>query len=188
MHLSLKFIQFFFAFENVLLFNHHHYFTGRFGNQADHFLGALGFAHGLNRTLVLPHWVEYRLGEAKSLQVPFDAYFLVEPLKEYHRVITMDNFMKYMADQVWPLEERTSFCYVARGNSVNGNKSCNAKEGNPFGPFWDTFSIDFLKSEFYAPLHYEVYTGSTTEKWKLKYPSDKWPVLAFTGNFLDLLH
>ena len=89
--------------------------VGRFGNQADHFLGALGFAHGLNRTLVLPPWVEYRYGQPRSIQVPFDKYFKVAPLKKFHKVITMHKFMKEIAPFEWPESERISFCYVSRG-------------------------------------------------------------------------
>lgn len=90
--------------------------TGRFGNQADHFLGALAFAIGLNRTLVLPPWVEYRYGELKSIQVPFETYFKVEPLTKIHKVITMEKFMQDVAPIEWPENKRVSFCYMARGN------------------------------------------------------------------------
>ncbi|XP_071537854.1 GDP-fucose protein O-fucosyltransferase 1 isoform X2 [Panulirus ornatus] len=150
---------------------------GRFGNQADHFLGALGFAKGLNRTLVLPPWVEYKPGVTRSIQIPFDTYFKVEPLTKFHRVMTMQQFMDELAQTIWPPEKRIAFCYVPRHNS----DGCNAKEGNPFGPFWDTFSVDFVGSEFYRGLTYDVYYQNMADQWNKLYPPQKWPVLAFTG-------
>jgi len=156
---------------------------GRFGNQADHFLGALSFAKGLNRTLVLPPWVEYRKGQSRSVQVPFDAYFNVKAFEVFHRVVTMEDFFGHIGETVWPIDKRISFCYADRpvidGKNVGG--VCNAKNGNPFGPFWDNFDVEFVGSETYGPLHYDVHYTSVAQDWKNKYPSTKWPVLAFTG-------
>ncbi|XP_060591410.1 GDP-fucose protein O-fucosyltransferase 1-like [Ruditapes philippinarum] len=152
---------------------------GRFGNQADHFLGAIRFAKALDRTLVLPPWVEFRFPAPRSVQVPFDTYFQVEPLKQFHRVITMESFFKHLADQVWPVGKRAVLCYQARTYGAKEN-DCNAKEGNPFGPFWDTFNVEFDKSEFYQPLYHDT-SPSEINRWKERYPGKDWPVLAFTG-------
>lgn len=70
-----------------------------------------------------------------------------------------------------------AFCYTARGNT----DSCNAKEGNPFGPFWNTFNVDFVGSEFYGPLHYDVYHTNMAYLWRKRYSSADFPVMAFTG-------
>lgn len=66
------------------------------------------------------------------------------------------------------------------GSAENG---CNAKEGNPFGPFWDTYNVDFVSSEFYGPLNYDIHYQDMAKKWKEKYPPLHWPVLSFTGKF-----
>ena len=41
--------------------------TGRFGNQMSQYIGALAFAKGLDRTLVLPPFVKYRPMTAVSV-------------------------------------------------------------------------------------------------------------------------
>jgi len=54
-------------------------------------------------------------------------------------------------------------CYQARhGDSGN---DCNAKDGNPFGPFWDTFNIDFERSEYYGPLSFDTEHAGVAKKW-----------------------
>jgi len=153
---------------------------GRFGNQMDHFLGSLGFAKNLDRTLVIPPWIEYLPGRSTTKHVPYKKYFKLEPLSSYHRVIDMETFMKELAPKVWPEKERSILCYVAR-NGPEKN-SCNAKDGSPFGPFWDNFKIDFVKSEFYGPnMFFNTESSQEKSKWLKKFPSDKYPVLAFTG-------
>lgn len=90
--------------------------------------------------------------------------------------------MKDVAPKIWPINKRISFCYTQRIGEIQNN--CNAKSGNPFGPFWDTFDIEFVGSEFYGPLNYDAHNNIMMEKWKKKYTFDKWPVLAFTGNLI----
>lgn len=65
---------------------------------------------------------------------------------------------------------------------LGDGQTCNAKEGNPFGPFWDTYNVNFVESEFYGPLHYDTHNHDMADKWNKKYPAEKWPVLAFTGS------
>lgn len=157
--------------------------SGRFGNQVDHFLGALRFAANIDRTLILPPWIEYRQGAVRSVQVPFDTYFQVRPLQKFHRVITMERFMRHLADDLWPKADRIALCYSERKSLHGGTaRGCYAKEGNPFGPFWDEYQIDFVGSEFFSPLTYDtVHSQGMADRWRTKYPATVWPVLAFTG-------
>ena len=151
---------------------------GRFGNQADQFLGSLAFAKGLGRILVLPPWVMYTATMGRVDMVDWDSAFNITVLGEYHEVIPMKQFMEEQAEQIWPVGKRTSFCYSAR----NGKKtnSCNAKDGSPFGPFWNHFGISFDTSEIFAPLNFQTEPPNLS-RWKEMFPSSTYPVLAMTG-------
>ena len=101
----------------------------------------------------------------------------------------MEDFFQseVLTEDVWPTTKRISFCYGQRQPSPNDDDNsqggiCYAKSGNPFGPFWDTFAVDFVGSETYGPkLHYDVHHSGVAEEWKAKYRPEDWPVLAFTG-------
>lgn len=121
--------------------------------------------------------------------MPFKKYFDAEAVKEYHRVIPMEDFFasKKLSNTIWPESKRKSFCHSNRqglpGEREHTGGACYAKSGNPFESFWDTHNIDFVGSELYgnANLHYDVSYPQSSEAWQKKYPPSKWPVIAFTG-------
>lgn len=112
---------------------------------------------------MLPPWRTYK-------NIPFTDWFRSEPLSEYHRVIVAEDFMENLADEVWPVGNRTGFCF-----SFSPDTPCDLKQGNPFGPFWDGLGVDFDRTENFMTS----YTGPG--EWQERFPPSKYPVVALKG-------
>uniref|UniRef100_A0A3Q3E7C0 GDP-fucose protein O-fucosyltransferase 1 n=1 Tax=Labrus bergylta TaxID=56723 RepID=A0A3Q3E7C0_9LABR len=100
---------------------------GRFGNQADHFLGSLAFAR---------------------CHVPYSEFFKLEALSTYHRVVSLEDFMEKLAPQHWPSGQRKAYCFET---------AAQRSDGNPFGPFWDYVGVDFDKSVLFGGISFSAY-------------------------------
>uniref|UniRef100_A0AC35UHI2 GDP-fucose protein O-fucosyltransferase 1 n=1 Tax=Rhabditophanes sp. KR3021 TaxID=114890 RepID=A0AC35UHI2_9BILA len=157
---------------------------GRFGNQMEQFLGAMNFAKTLNRTLILPPFVQYEAGKATAKMVDFENYFQVKPLEQFHRVIPMRLFMKSLSETIWPEIDRKVLCWNARKSIFDETLplGCHSTEGNPYGPFWSSFNIKFVNDEYFGNIQGSfVNTGRKLKQdWDDKFPSSDYKVLAFT--------
>ncbi|CAM4980827.1 unnamed protein product [Rotaria socialis] len=137
---------------------------GRFGNQAEHFLGGLAFSKLINRTLIVPPWRTYK-------NVPYSEWFQLESLLSYHRVIDAQDFMEQLAPRIWPQESRIGFCWLPADKS---KKDCKMKDGNPFESFWNELHIDFIDTVAYQ-LNYDEYS---IDQWNRLFPFVRYPVIA----------
>lgn len=152
---------------------------GRFGNQAEQLLGSLLFAKSLNRTLLLPPFIHYGLGHVPVLE-PFENIIQVEPIKEYHNVMLLTDFMTTNAKKTWPPGSRQFYCYSSRDlkSDINNFQSCDALKGQPFNAFWSFFNISEEASIIYKPLSTNP---NLAQDWARLYPAEKHPVLTFVG-------
>ncbi|XP_072170501.1 GDP-fucose protein O-fucosyltransferase 1-like [Diadema setosum] len=161
------------------------YFTfcpcmGQFGNQMEHYLGALAFGKAISRTIILPPFPTPR--GHYYVNVPFTDWFQFEALLEfYSRLITMETFIQELEPSHWPEEERRGYCRIPAAVS---DFLCDTTNGIPFRSFWDRSGINFAEEIKFdlssaADITDELGMQRVKKDFNSRFPASEHPVLAF---------
>eukprot|EP01043_Picozoa_sp_COSAG02_P024756 COSAG02_NODE_1365_length_13037_cov_4.315659_2_plen_448_part_00 len=127
---------------------------GRFGNQFDYMLSFIEHAKRLNRTAILPPWVEYNaLKETNEYPYypGFSEFFKVESIRRYHRAIDAFEFMATYGSK-WRRLGVIGYSASARAE--------NFEKGVPRAGFWKSLGIKFDRFE---QLSARARSGSTDD-------------------------
>lgn len=118
---------------------------GRFGNQFDYMLGFIEHAKRLNRTAILPPWVEYN-AQKETKQYPFfpafSQVFKVDAIQQYHHAIDADEFMVHFGRK-W--RQLGMVGYSALGAAKD------FEQGVPRAGFWKRLGVKFTRFEQLTP-------------------------------------
>jgi hypothetical protein len=127
---------------------------GRFGNQFDYMLSFIEHAKRLNRTAILPPWVEYN-AQKETNEYPyypgFSEFFKVDSIQRYHRAIDAVEFMATYGPK-WRRLGVVGYSALARAE--------NFEKGVPRAGFWKRLGIKFDR---FQQLSSGARSGSTDD-------------------------
>ncbi|CAJ0560410.1 unnamed protein product, partial [Mesorhabditis spiculigera] len=169
---------------------------GRFGNQVDQLLGSVAFAKGLDRTLVLPPFIDFSK-PGQAAMIPFEEVYQPKTLGRHLKVITMGDFKRNIAPEIWPKEKRQALCWSPRESfyqkgSPPGVSQRRATHLGLSGIMleWSLYLMlimeilrytNFSISDIFHQGGYDLTVSGSRKAWSSNYPSAEYPVLAFTG-------